>query len=78
MFALYSSVIPLYSCFVSAALEAVEVIELRNRTENISELLDWRNLGKAYANARSLALEWFYNPPIPIADSVVNKSGLDT
>eukprot|EP01111_Echinosteliopsis_oligospora_P015713 TRINITY_DN6296_c0_g1_i1.p1 TRINITY_DN6296_c0_g1~~TRINITY_DN6296_c0_g1_i1.p1 ORF type:complete len:630 (-),score=190.40 TRINITY_DN6296_c0_g1_i1:91-1980(-) len=32
-------------------------IEMRNRTERLSEMLDWRNLGKAYANARSLALE---------------------
>jgi len=37
-------------------------IELRNRTENLSELLDWRNLGKAYATARTLALERFYQP----------------
>lgn len=35
-------------------------IELRNRTENLSELLDWRNLGKAYAAARQLAVERFY------------------
>ncbi|CAG0899279.1 unnamed protein product [Cyprideis torosa] len=28
----------------------------RNRTERLSELLDWRNLGKFYHNARNLAL----------------------
>jgi len=34
-----------------------ERIELRNKTERQSELLDWRNLGKAYSNARTIALE---------------------
>ncbi len=35
-------------------------IQMRNRTERLSELLDWRNLGKAYHDARSLALQRAY------------------
>lgn len=41
-------------------LDRRQRIELRNRTEQLSELLDWRQLNKAYANARTLALERFY------------------
>ena len=29
----------------------------RNRTERLSEMLDWRNLGRYYQQARQLALE---------------------
>jgi len=36
-------------------------IELRNRTERLSELLDWDNLGQSYSNARDLALERTYS-----------------
>ncbi|MFH0980924.1 MAG: glycogen/starch synthase [Planctomycetota bacterium] len=35
-------------------------IQMRNRTERLSELLDWTNLGKAYQDARSLALQRTY------------------
>ncbi len=35
-----------------------ERIKLRNRTERLSELLDWAHLGKAYHRAHDLALEW--------------------
>ena len=35
-------------------------IQMRNRTERLSELLDWKNLGKAYDNARQLALQRTY------------------
>jgi glycogen(starch) synthase len=32
-------------------------VQMRNRTERLSELLDWRNLGAAYAEARRLAVQ---------------------
>lgn len=32
-------------------------IQMRNRTERLSELLDWTNLGRAYDDARNLALQ---------------------
>ncbi|MCK4657989.1 MAG: glycogen/starch synthase [Phycisphaerae bacterium] len=35
-------------------------IQMRNRTERLSELLDWRNLGKSYTDARNLALQRTY------------------
>ncbi|KYQ91195.1 glycogen synthase [Tieghemostelium lacteum] len=38
-------------------LDRRQRIELRNHTEKLSELLDWKNLGKFYTTARSLALE---------------------
>eukprot|EP00026_Physarum_polycephalum_P003761 Phypoly_transcript_03775.p1 GENE.Phypoly_transcript_03775~~Phypoly_transcript_03775.p1 ORF type:complete len:686 (+),score=116.66 Phypoly_transcript_03775:101-2158(+) len=38
-------------------LDRRERIELRNRTERLSELLDWKSLGQAYSSARTLALE---------------------
>lgn len=38
-------------------LDRRERIELRNKTERLSELLDWKNLGKAYSTARELALQ---------------------
>jgi len=31
-------------------------VELRNQVERLSQMLDWRNLGRCYAEARSLAL----------------------
>ncbi len=36
-------------------------IELRNRTERLSELLDWAQLGKAYHQAHDTALAWTYD-----------------
>jgi hypothetical protein len=38
-------------------LDRRQRIELRNNTERLSEMLDWKNLGQAYTAARSLALE---------------------
>ncbi|HEY3245195.1 MAG TPA: glycosyltransferase [Phycisphaerae bacterium] len=40
-------------------------IELRNRTEQVSELLDWAHMGKYYRQARELALERTYQALIP-------------
>ncbi|GAM21867.1 hypothetical protein SAMD00019534_050420, partial [Acytostelium subglobosum LB1] len=48
-------------------------IELRNRTEKLSELLDWRNLGKFYSSARSLALERAF-PPSVLSSSPTSSS----
>ncbi|EGC39239.1 hypothetical protein DICPUDRAFT_148003 [Dictyostelium purpureum] len=44
-------------------------IELRNRTEKLSELLDWKTLGKFYRSARSLAIERAFPPSKPISRS---------
>lgn len=46
-----------------------ERIELRNKTERLSFLLDWKELGKLYYKARKLALKKVFNvnitqPPI--------------
>lgn len=49
-------------------------IELRNRTENLSELLDWRNLNKSYAGARQLALDRFYSAGPQIQKVPVSKN----
>ncbi|EGG20798.1 glycogen synthase [Cavenderia fasciculata] len=38
-------------------LDRRQRIELRNRTEKLSELLDWRTLGKYYVQARSMAFD---------------------
>jgi hypothetical protein len=38
-------------------------LQLRNRCEQMSQMLDWKNLGKAYQEARNLALERVYGPP---------------
>ena len=35
-------------------------VQMRSRTERLSELLDWKNLSKAYDNARNLALQRTY------------------
>ncbi|VDN00308.1 unnamed protein product [Thelazia callipaeda] len=35
-------------------------IIMRNRTERLSELLDWKSLGIFYRNARRMALERLY------------------
>jgi len=35
-------------------------IQMRSRTERLSELLDWKNLGKAYTDARNLVLQRTY------------------
>eukprot|EP01133_Synstelium_polycarpum_P017023 gene17023-20280_t len=43
-------------------LDRRQRIELRNRTEKLSELLDWKSLGKFYTTARSLALERAFPP----------------
>jgi glycogen(starch) synthase len=32
-------------------------VELRNQTERLSAMLDWRNLGRVYVEARALALQ---------------------
>jgi glycogen(starch) synthase len=40
-------------------------IQMRNRTERLSELLDWKNLGKAYQDARNLALQRTYATSTP-------------
>ncbi len=37
-----------------------ERIQLRNRTERLSELLDWAQLGQVYGRAHDLALKWAY------------------
>jgi len=39
-----------------------ERIQLRNRTERLSELLDWGNLGRSYVQAHDLALSRTYEP----------------
>ncbi|KAK5576705.1 hypothetical protein RB653_007849 [Dictyostelium firmibasis] len=49
-------------------LDRRQRIELRNATEKLSELLDWRTLGKFYKTARALALERAF-PPKPISRS---------
>ncbi len=61
-------------------LDRRQRIELRNRTENLSELLDWRSLNKSYSNARILALERFYgnggpssSPMSPSSASLVER-----
>ena len=41
-------------------LDRRERIQLRNRTERLSELLDWAQLGQAYDRAHDLALKWAY------------------
>jgi len=43
-------------------LDRRQRIELRNRTEKLSELLDWKTLGKFYSTARALALERAFPP----------------
>ncbi|MCP4592434.1 MAG: glycogen synthase [bacterium] len=40
-------------------------IQMRNRTERLSELLDWNNLSKAYGDARNLALQRTYGARTP-------------
>ncbi|THD23790.1 Glycogen [starch] synthase [Fasciola hepatica] len=56
-------------------------IVLRNRTERLSELLDWKNLCSYYRRARVMALhkhapELFTNPPPPVqnGDSYSERS----
>ena len=39
-------------------LDRRERIQLRNRTERLSELLDWAELGRAYHRAHDMALAW--------------------
>jgi glycogen(starch) synthase len=41
-------------------LDRRERIQLRNRTERLSELLDWANLAHSYAEAHELALSRTY------------------
>ncbi len=48
-------------------LDRRQRIQLRNRTERLSELLDWAKLGQAYHQAHDKALAWAYDttsPPI--------------
>ena len=42
-----------------------ERIEQRNRTERLSDLLDWANLGQAYHQAHELALSRTYGALVP-------------
>ena len=42
-------------------LDRRERIQLRNRTERLSELLDWAELGRAYHRAHDMALAWAYD-----------------
>ncbi len=42
-----------------------ERIQLRNRTERLSDLLDWANLGQAYNEAHDLALSRTYESLVP-------------
>eukprot|EP00124_Ichthyophonus_hoferi_P004004 Ihof_evm1s394 gene=Ihof_evmTU1s394 len=44
-----------------------ERIQLRNRTERLSELIDWEQLGRYYTYARGLALTAAYNAPSPMS-----------
>ena len=46
-------------------LERRQRIQMRSRTERLSELLDWKNLGKAYTDARNLALQRTYGAKSP-------------
>ncbi|KAF2073899.1 hypothetical protein CYY_004787 [Polysphondylium violaceum] len=69
-------------------LDRRQRIELRNRTEKLSELLDWKTLGKFYSTARALALERAFPPapttnvrspsPIPRPSSLSTPSPLST
>ena len=43
-------------------------IELRNKTEKLSNLLDWKTLGQYYVKARNLALRKVFNTEMPIPD----------
>ena len=44
-----------------AKLNRRQRIEMRNRCERLSELLDWNTLGREYQTARSLALQRTFN-----------------
>eukprot|EP01132_Coremiostelium_polycephalum_P000886 gene886-1109_t len=50
-------------------LDRRQRIELRNKTERLSELLDWRSLGKFYTTARALSLERAFPPPPMVSRS---------
>jgi len=54
-----------------------ERIELRNRTERLSPLLDWTALSKHYFAARSLALERFASAKLQPSGSYENLTDLD-
>lgn len=43
-----------------------ERIQLRNRTERLSELIDWQQLGRYYTYTRQLALHRAFNTPAPV------------
>jgi glycogen(starch) synthase len=43
-------------------------IELRNKTEKLSNLLDWKTLGKYYVKARNLALRKVFNMEMPVPE----------
>ena len=47
------------------AMSRRERIQLRNRTERLSELLDWSELGRAYHQAHDLALARCYGASVP-------------
>lgn len=44
------------------------VEQLRNKTERLSTLLDWKSLGKAYVKARNMALKKVFNMELPIPE----------
>jgi glycogen(starch) synthase len=46
-------------------LDRRERIQLRNRTERLSELLDWAELSQAYHRAHDMALAWAYDALAP-------------
>lgn len=43
-----------------AMLSRRDRVELRNQTERLSQMLDWKNLGRCYTEARHLALRTVY------------------
>lgn len=50
-------------------------IELRNKTESLSYLLDWKLLGKFYYKARKQALNKVYGIEIPMPDIFASEGG---
>jgi len=49
-------------------------IEQRNRTEKLTEILDWDTMYRQYCKARSLALKRVFNCELSIPDFLKNKS----
>jgi glycogen(starch) synthase len=46
----------------------VRLSQLRNKTERLSALLDWKSLGKSYVKARNMALKKVFNMELPIPE----------